>query len=97
MLAVKKDRFYVNGRELQLTNVKQFLDIAGFTNPYFIVKQGKVHDLALASDRTRLKILSDVIGISVFDEKISDCKESLKSTKFLLKILLALRVKMGNN
>ncbi|ODN00988.1 Structural maintenance of chromosomes protein 3 [Orchesella cincta] len=74
VLSSKKDKFFVNGKEL--TNAKQFLDLAGFTNPYFIVKQGRVHDLALATDAGRLKIISDVAGTTAYDDKISDCRRS---------------------
>lgn len=77
VLAIKKEKFYVNGKEL--TNAKHFLEQAGFTNPYFIVKQGKVLDLALATDATRLKIIADVTGNSDYDEKIIHCHRSIET------------------
>lgn len=75
-MAQKKDKFFVNGREL--ANAKQFLDAAGFTNPYFIVKQGKIHDLALATDAARLKVISDVTGANAFNRKIADCEREIE-------------------
>ncbi|CAL8112932.1 unnamed protein product [Orchesella dallaii] len=77
VLSSKKDKFFVNGKEL--INAKQFLDIAGFTNPYFIVKQGRVHDLAMATDANRLKIIADVAGTSAYDDKIAHCRRSIEA------------------
>jgi chromosome segregation ATPase len=76
MIATKKDKFYVNKKELG--NARQFLDMAGFTNPYFIVKQGKVHQVAAGNDAFRLKLLEDVSGSTSYDDKIKDCLKSLR-------------------
>src|SRR5665811_457416 len=83
MIATKKtDKFFVNGKEL--SNAKQFLDSAGFSNPYFIVKQGKVQELAVGTDLFRLKLLENVAGSTLFDEKLVDCKRSLESKFYFM-------------
>jgi len=76
VLATKKDKFFVNGKEL--SNARQFLDVAGFTNPYFIVKQGKVNQLAVGNDEARLKLLQDVAGSSDYENKIDNFKRCLR-------------------
>jgi len=77
LLSSKKDKFYVNGKELK--NAKQFLETAGLCNPYFVVKQGKVHQLALASDSQRLELLQSITGSKLYDDKIKECKKNIDS------------------
>ena len=80
------------------------LESAGFSrsNPYYIVKQGKVapptnpsrvalsytilslrgqiNQLALAPDSQRLKLLREVAGTRVYDERKEESKTILKDT-----------------
>ena len=53
------------------------LETAGFSryNPYYIVQQGKVNALTTMVDSERLKLLKEVAGTLVFEEKK---EESLK-------------------
>ncbi|XP_035705447.1 structural maintenance of chromosomes protein 3 [Folsomia candida] len=75
MIAAKKDKFYCNGKEI--SNAKQFLDVAGFMNPYFIVRQGKVQELAVGTDAFRLKLLEDVTGSTSYEQKLEDYRKSV--------------------
>ena len=47
------------------------LEGAGFSrsNPYFIVQQGKVNALCVMKDGDRLRLLKEVAGTTVYDEK----------------------------
>lgn len=53
------------------------MESAGFSrsNPYYVIKQGKIMELASASDVERLRLLREVAGIRIYDERK---KESLK-------------------
>ena len=47
------------------------LESAGFSraNPYYIVQQGKVQELAMMKGSERLELLKDVAGTKVYDER----------------------------
>ncbi len=86
------------------SDVMNLLESAGFSrsNPYYIVKQGKVcphaptshtpshtlpshlthqiNQLALAPDPQRLKLLREVAGTRVYDERKEESKTILKET-----------------
>lgn len=53
------------------TEVVNLLESAGFfnSNPHYIVKQGKINQMATAPDPHRLKLLREVPGTRVYDER----------------------------
>ena len=59
------------------------LESAGFSraNPYYIVKQGKINQMATAPDKERLKLLREVAGTRVYDERREESKQILKDTE----------------
>ena len=59
------------------------LESAGFSraNPYYIVKQGKINQMATAPDSHRLKLLREVAGTKVYDERREESKQILKDTE----------------
>lgn len=68
--SVKKDQYYWCKRITTRSEVMHILETAGFSrsNPYYIVKQGKINQMATAPDTQRLKILKEVAGTKTFDE-----------------------------
>ncbi|KIH64239.1 hypothetical protein ANCDUO_05458 [Ancylostoma duodenale] len=58
------------------------MESAGFSrsNPYYIVKQGKINELATAPDSHRLKLLREVAGTRVYDERKEESLKILKET-----------------
>lgn len=58
------------------------MEAAGFSrsNPYYIVKQGKIAELAVATDLTRLKLLREVAGTRIYDEKKRESMDLLTET-----------------
>ena len=60
----KMDQFHLNGKLITRKELRSMLETAGFSssNPYHIVKQGKISSLATCSDRTRLDIVRDQAG-----------------------------------
>lgn len=67
---VKKDQYYWCKRITTRSEVMNILETAGFSrsNPYYIVKQGKINQMATAPDNMRLKILKEVAGTKTFDD-----------------------------
>jgi len=67
----KKDEFFLQRRRATKPEVMSLLEGAGFSrsNPYFIVQQGKVNALCVMSDGDRLRLLKEVAGVKVYDEK----------------------------
>ena len=65
----KMDQFHLNGKLITRKELRSMLETAGFSssNPYHIVKQGKISSLATCSDRTRLDIVRDLAGANVHD------------------------------
>lgn len=59
------------------------LESAGFSNsnPYYIVKQGKINQMATAPDAHRLKLLREVAGTRVYDERKEESTNILKETE----------------
>ncbi|PIO56025.1 SMC protein Flexible Hinge domain protein, partial [Teladorsagia circumcincta] len=62
--------------------VVNLMESAGFSrsNPYYIVKQGKINELATAPDSHRLKLLREVAGTRVYDERKEESLKILKET-----------------
>lgn len=65
------------------TEVVNLLESAGFSNsnPYYIVKQGKINQMATAPDAHRLKLLREVAGTRVYDERKEESTNILKETE----------------
>jgi structural maintenance of chromosome 3 (chondroitin sulfate proteoglycan 6) len=59
------------------------MESAGFSrsNPYYIVKQGKITELATSSDAYRLKLIKEVAGTRVYDEKKEESTKILQDTQ----------------
>lgn len=52
----KKDQYFIDGKVVLRAEVVNLMESAGFSrsNPYYIVKQGKINELATAADSYRL-------------------------------------------
>ncbi|KII67236.1 Structural maintenance of chromosomes protein 3 [Thelohanellus kitauei] len=74
VLSSKKDSFYIDNKSITKQEMVSFLESVGFSkcNPYNIVKQGKVHELAVADDEDRYHLLLDIAGVNVYNEKRQD-------------------------
>ncbi|KAI6242798.1 Structural maintenance of chromosomes protein [Aphelenchoides fujianensis] len=73
----KKDQYLIDGKTATRA------DSAGISrsNPYYIVKQGKVMELATAADAQRLKLIKEVAGTKVFDERKEESMKLLEETQ----------------
>jgi structural maintenance of chromosome 3 (chondroitin sulfate proteoglycan 6) len=83
VIGAKKDSYYLDKKHVTKSDVINLLESAGFSrsNPYYIVKQGKINQLALAPDSQRLKLLREVAGTRVYDERKVESKTILKDTE----------------
>uniref|UniRef100_A0A182KAT5 Structural maintenance of chromosomes protein n=1 Tax=Anopheles christyi TaxID=43041 RepID=A0A182KAT5_9DIPT len=73
-ISAAKDQFTVNGRNVTRKEIDELLDSLGLSscNPYYIVKQGKVSQLTTARPRELLRLLYEIGGIRVYDEKLKE-------------------------
>ncbi|CAJ0937278.1 unnamed protein product, partial [Mesorhabditis belari] len=86
-IAQKKDQYYIDGKLVPRAEVVNLMESAGFSrsNPYYIVKQGKINELATAPDAQRLKLLKEVAGTRVYDERKEESLKILKETSSKVK------------
>lgn len=82
VIGPKKDQYFLNKKNVPRSEVVNLLESAGFSNsnPYYIVKQGKINQMATAPDAHRLKLLREVAGTRVYDERKEESKAILKDT-----------------
>lgn len=73
-IGLKKDEFFLQSKRTTKNEIQSLLEGAGFSksNPYFIVQQGKVQALCTMSDENRLRLLKEVAGTTVYDERKSE-------------------------
>ncbi|XP_064630415.1 structural maintenance of chromosomes protein 3-like [Lineus longissimus] len=83
IIGSKKDQYFLDKKMVTKTDVMNLLESAGFSrsNPYYIVKQGKINQMATAPDSQRLKLLREVAGTRVYDERKEESKIILKETE----------------
>lgn len=83
VIGSKKDQYFLDKKNVTKTDVMNLLESAGFSrsNPYYIVKQGKINQLATAKDHERLKLLREVAGTRVYDERKEESKNILNETE----------------
>ncbi|KAL7297145.1 structural maintenance of chromosomes protein 3 [Trichogramma pretiosum] len=83
VIGSKKDQYFLNKKIVTRSDVMNLLESAGFSrsNPYYIVKQGKINQMATAPDSQRLKLLREVAGTRVYDERREESKAILKETE----------------
>lgn len=66
-------------------DVMSLLESAGFSksNPYYIVPQGRIASLTNAQDEERLKLLKEVAGTRVYEEKRAESTKIVEETGLL--------------
>jgi len=82
-VGLKKDEFFLQRRRAQKNEVMSLLEGAGFSrsNPYFIVQQGKVNALCVMSDGDRLRLLKEVAGTTLYDEKKDESLRKMEENR----------------
>jgi len=83
VIGSKKDQYFLDKKMVTKSDVLNLLESAGFSrsNPYYIVKQGKINQMATAPDSQRLQLLREVAGTRVYDERKDESRELLKESE----------------
>jgi structural maintenance of chromosome 3 (chondroitin sulfate proteoglycan 6) len=79
----KKDQYYLEKKITTKKDIVHLLEAAGFSrsNPYYIVKQGKINEMTTQSEKDRLELLKEVAGTRVYDDKRSESMKLKKETE----------------
>jgi structural maintenance of chromosome 3 (chondroitin sulfate proteoglycan 6) len=79
----KKDEFFLQRKRATKNEIMSLLEGAGFSksNPYYIVQQGKVNALCTMNDNDRLRLLKEVAGTTVYDEKKAESLAKMEENK----------------
>ena len=100
-IGMKKDQYFLDKKVVIKADIMNFLETAGFSrnNPYYIVKQGKINEISIAKDSFRLKILREVAGSNVYDEKKEESALILRETEekrqTIVDVLRAIEERLG--
>lgn len=70
-IGLKKDEFFLQRKRCTKQEVQSLLEGAGLSrsNPYYMVQQGKIQALCTMTDGERLRLLKEVAGTTVYDQK----------------------------
>lgn len=79
-ISLKKDEYSLDRKHVTKTEVINLLESAGFSraNPYYIVQQGKIRDLAVMTDKNRLELLKEVGGTKIYEERRKESLDLMK-------------------
>ena len=81
-IGAKKDEYFLDRKHTTKADIQAMLETVGFSrsNPYYIVQQGKINDMALMSDEDRLVLLKEVAGTRVYDERREESQKIMRDT-----------------
>ncbi|KAI7871274.1 chromosome segregation protein sudA (DA-box protein sudA) [Spinellus fusiger] len=76
------DEYSLDRKSVTKSDVMSLLESAGFSrsNPYYIVPQGRVTSLTVAKDEDRLKLLKDIAGTRVYEQKRNESTKIMEDT-----------------
>ena len=82
VISVKKDGYYINGKNATRHDVNNVLESCEFTpsNGYYIVRQGRVNTLALMKDKDRLDLLLEISGAKYYDKQKDNSIKTLNES-----------------
>nr|CAG8515499.1 7112_t:CDS:10 [Entrophospora candida] len=81
-VGTKKDEYSLDKKSATKADVMNLLESAGFSrsNPYYIVPQGRIMALTNAKDLERLKLLKEVAGTRVYEQRREESVKILEET-----------------
>ncbi|OCF72938.1 chromosome associated protein [Kwoniella mangroviensis CBS 8886] len=81
-IGLKKDEYSLDRKSASRSEVDQLLEAAGFSksNPYYIVPQGRITHLTNMTDKERLRLLKDVAGTEVYEQKRAESTRLMEET-----------------
>ncbi|CDH49768.1 chromosome segregation protein [Lichtheimia corymbifera JMRC:FSU:9682] len=77
------DEYSLDKKSVLKSDVMNLLESAGFSrsNPYYIVPQGRINALTVAKDEDRLKLLKEIAGTHVYEQKRSESNKIMEETE----------------
>ena len=83
VIGQKKDQYYLDKKITTKKDVVQLFEAAGFSrsNPYYIVKQGKINEMATQSEKDRLELFKEIAGTRVYDDKRAESMKLFKKSE----------------
>ncbi|XP_035913434.1 structural maintenance of chromosomes protein 3-like [Anopheles stephensi] len=96
-ISATKDQYKLNGRNATRREVVEMLDSLGLStaSPYYIVKQGKINQLAMSRPPQLLQVLFEIGGIRVYDEKLKETIKLMHDADLCLKQIRTVRSSLG--
>ncbi len=81
-VGAKKDEYFLDKKHSTKQDIVSFLESAGFSrsNPYYIVQQGKIQELATMTEEARLDLLKEVAGTRVYEERRAESVKIMEDT-----------------
>ncbi|KAF8071065.1 SMC3 [Scenedesmus sp. PABB004] len=82
-IGLKKDEFSIDRKNVTKGEVMNLLESAGFSraNPYYVVQQGKIQEMARMTPGQRLELLKEVGGTKVYEERRRDSIKIMAETE----------------
>ncbi|KAH8741116.1 SMC type chromosomal ABC Atpase [Cryptosporidium ryanae] len=79
----QREDWHICGKNVSRKDFDSILESCGISrnNPYFIVRQGKVTELATMSDISRLRLLKEIAGTRIYDERREESMRVLLETE----------------
>lgn len=70
-IGMKKDEYHLDKKHVTKKEVANLLETAGFSraNPYYVVQQGKIAQMANMKDEQRLELLKELGGTRVYEDR----------------------------
>lgn len=77
------DEYSLDNKRITKADVMSLLESAGFSqaNPYYIVPQGRVTSLTTVKDEDRLKLLKEIAGTRVYEQKRAESNKLMQDTQ----------------
>ncbi|WIA11815.1 hypothetical protein OEZ85_011905 [Tetradesmus obliquus] len=82
-IGLKKDEFTIDRKHVNKGEVMNLLESAGFSraNPYYVVQQGKIMEMARMTPGQRLELLKEVGGTRVYEERRRESVKIMAETE----------------
>ncbi|KAI8061999.1 RecF/RecN/SMC [Thamnidium elegans] len=77
------DEYSLDKKIISKADVMSLLESAGFSraNPYYIVPQGRINSLTVAKDEDRLKLLKEIAGTRIYEQKRIESNKLMQETQ----------------
>ncbi len=68
---------------MTFSELHNLLENAGFShsNPYSVIRQGKVTELSICGDRKRLEVIRELSGVETYDESRREAHRDLEQAE----------------